>query len=137
MFCSTVPAQGITTADVGAVNKVFASKHPDIINKYIELQIKAHELFEHDPKRAAAIAANTLDMPAEDALRQMNELVWLSAEEQISDRYLGTSEKKGRFAQTLFDIAKFLERNNILDRAANFDAFSNALEPSFSEAFAK
>lgn len=127
--------QGITTADVGVVNKIFAQKHPEIVNKYIELQNKAHELFKRDPTRAASIAANTLNISADDALRQMNELVWLNVNEQISDRYLGTSEKKGRFSQTLLDTAKFLEHNNVIERAANFDAFTNAIDPSFAESF--
>ncbi|MBQ9478836.1 MAG: ABC transporter substrate-binding protein [Selenomonadaceae bacterium] len=129
--------QGITTADVGVVNREFAQKHPDIVKKYVELQVKAQKLYRDDPNAAAAITADSLNLTVEEALKQMNELVWLDANEQISDRYLGTSERKGHFVQTLLETAQFLEKSNVVDRAASFDKISEAINPSFAQAVAK
>ena len=129
--------RNITTADVGVVNQVFAKRHPNIVKKYIELQIKAHELFKNEPRHASELAADTLGIPSNVALKQMKELVWLDTEDQISDRYLGTSEHKGHFAETLAETAKFLEKYNVLQRAANLETFENAIDTSFIEAVAK
>ena len=129
--------QGITTADVGVVNKRFARQHPDIVRKYVEMQVRAHELFKDEPHHASELTADTLDISSNAALKQMRELVWIDAEDQISGRYLGTSEHKGKFAETLSETAKFLESCNLVKRAATLDNFQKAINPSFIEAVVK
>ena len=52
--------RGITTADVAVVSRDFARANPDIVKKYIELQMKAHNLFKTNPKQAAAFTAKNL-----------------------------------------------------------------------------
>ena len=129
--------QGITTADVAVVSKQFAQQHPEIVKKYVELQVRAHELYKSDPKAAAAITADSLNLPVEEALKQMNELVWIDIKDQLSDRYMGTTEHKGHIAQTLFETAQFLEKSNVIDRAASLEKFSEAINPSFAQALVK
>ena len=128
--------QGITTADVGVVNKDFARRHPEVVQKYVELQARAYDLFKKDSRQAATLASPHLKTSRNTALKQMNELVWIAPDDQISDRYLGTSEKKGQFAQALFKTARFLEHYDLLDRAASLESFENAINPSFAEAAA-
>ena len=125
---------GITTADVAVVNKDFARRHPEIVRKYLELQIKADELYRNQPEQAAEIAAKNLRTDADDAIKQMDELVWIGLDEQLSERCLGTSERKGRFVQTLIDTAHFLERHDLIDRAARDEVFAAAVNPSYVEA---
>ena len=126
-------AQGITTADIGVVNKDFARRNPDIVQKYVDLQARAHELYKSDPRQAASLASPYLKTSRNTALKQMNELIWVAPDEQISDRYLGTVEHKGQFVQTLFNTARFLEHYDVLDRAATLETFENAVNPQFAE----
>ncbi len=128
--------QGITTADVAVVNRDFANQNPDIVEKYVELQAKACDLFFNDPKQAAALAAPALQTSRNTALSQMNELVWVKAQDQISDHNLGTVDKKGALVNTLVETARFLEQYNIIDRAASRETFENAVNPQFAEAVA-
>lgn len=129
-------AQGITTADVAVVNKDFARRNPDIIQRYVDLQARAQEMFKRDPRQAASLASPYLKTSRNTALKQMNELIWLAPADQISERYLGTVEKKGQFVQTLFNTARFLEHYDLLDRAATLETFENAVNPQFVQAAA-
>ena len=129
--------KNITTADVAVVNKDFARKHPDMVRKYVELQIKAHNLFKDDPKQAANISASTLGISANDTFKQMKEILWIDAKDQITERYLGTGDDKGQIAQTLFETAQFLSKYDVLKHAASLETFKDAVNPSFVEAVAK
>ena len=130
-------ADGITTADVGVVNKEFARRHPDILEKYIELQIKAHELYRAHPKQAVELAAANLITTPEYVWRQMNEIIWLDLEQQLSENYIGTVEWKGQLVQMLIDTAKFLERNGNIEKAASDETFEAAVNPAAAEAVSK
>ncbi len=130
-------AMGITSADVGIVNKDFARKHPAVLKKYVELQTRAHELFRNQPIQAAEIAAKNLNMSSSDALKQMNELVWIDVDEQISERYFGTDEWRGNFARTLEETAYFLARNMYIAHVVDSEAFAKAINSSFVEAVVK
>ena len=127
-------AMGITTADVGIVRKEFARHNPDILKRYIELLANADEMYINQPEHAASIAAKNLQTTVDEARNQMDELVWIGADEQLSERYLGTSKRKGQFVQTLIETAHFLERNDLIDRAASDETFENAVNPSYVEA---
>ena len=128
---------GITTADVGVVNKEFARRYPDILEKYVELQVKAHKMFVNNPEQASELVARNLKTDYDHALNQMNELVWLDLEDQISERYLGTVEWKGDLVRTLAKTAKFLERNGEIEKAADEETFENAVNPAAAEAVSK
>ena len=130
-------AMGITSADVGVVNKDFARKHPAVLKKYVEMQIRAHELFRNQPIQAAEIAAKNLGMSPSDALKQMNELVWIDVDEQISERYFGTDEWRGNFARTLEETAYFLAHNMYIAHVVDSEVFAKAINSSFVEAVLK
>lgn len=132
--CRQLDKQGITTADIGVVNRDFARAHPEIVRKYVELQARAQKFYSLQPHKAAAVAAIELGLSEENALKQMEEIVWITAENQLSDRYLGSTKRKGRMVQTLMDTAQFLQHNGAIDNAGNFDVFNKAVNPAFVEA---
>jgi hypothetical protein len=63
----------------------------------------------------------------------MSELIWLSGKEEISDKYLGTSSKKGNFAKTLKDTADFLVEQKQIKSAPELSEFEKAINPEFIE----
>ncbi len=129
--------KGLGTADVGVVNREFAQKHPEVLEKYISLQVRADQLFQHNPQRAAELAAKNCNETSVAVLNQMKKLVWVDLDNQMSENCLGTSEHKGRLVQTLEQTAKFLEKIGVIDRAASSEVFEQAVNPSFVEAVAK
>ncbi|MCI1945356.1 taurine ABC transporter substrate-binding protein [Clostridium luticellarii] len=133
----TLAEKGIVTGDIGIVNKDFAKKYPNIVTKYVKLQIKAYDYFKSNVDDAAQSVAKELNISKEDSKNQMNELIWLSAKEEISDKYLGTSSKKGEFAKTLKDTADFLVQQKQIQSAPELSEFEKAIDPEFIESALK
>ncbi|MBN7773980.1 aliphatic sulfonate ABC transporter substrate-binding protein [Clostridium aminobutyricum] len=125
--------KGIVTADVGIVRTEFAEKYPDLVKKYIQLQLKAYDLYQNNAEEAAQAVAKELNLEYDDSLKQMNELIWLSGEEQISDKYLGTSTSKGEFVKALKDTADFLAEQKTIDSAPGIEVFEKAVNPKYIE----
>ena len=126
--------KGIVTADVGIVSNEFASNYPDLLKQYVKLQQKAYELWQNKPAEAAGNVAKELNIDEGEAEKEMHELVWLNLNEQLSEKYLGSSKKRGTFAKTLKDTADFLVQQKALDAAPDYDVFEQAVDPSFAEA---
>ena len=125
--------KGIITANVGIVRKEFADKYPDIVQKYIKIQIKALELYKSNPDEAAEAVAKELTIDKAESLSEMKELIWLSSQEQLSDKYLGTSTKKGDFVKTLKATADFLVEQKAIDTAPGIEVFEKAVNPKYIE----
>ncbi|MCH3963680.1 MAG: aliphatic sulfonate ABC transporter substrate-binding protein [Clostridium sp.] len=129
----TLAKKGIVTGDIGIVNKDFAKKYPDVVTKYVKLQIKAYDYFKSNSDDAAGSVAKELNISKEDSKKQMNELIWLSGQEEISNKYLGTSSKKGEFVKTLKDTADFLVQQKQIKSAPELSEFEKAVNPEFVE----
>lgn len=119
--------EGIITADLAVVNKEFASKHPEAMAQYVEALDEAVELYRADPEAAAASISGELGLDAEKSLAAMDELVWLSAEEQASPKYLGSAEKPGALAKVLKDSAEFMVTQGAIEVAPELEAYNSAL----------
>lgn len=130
---SKLAEQGVVTADLGLVSKAFAEKYPETIAKYVSLLQKAYELYKSNPDEAATAIGEALNIDKAEALKQAGELIWLSAQEQISDKYLGTSDRIGAFAETLKTTADFLVEQKSIEVAPELDAFEQAINPKFIE----
>lgn len=125
--------KGIVTADIGLVSKSFSEKYPDFVTKYIKIQQKAYDLYKSNPDDASAAIGKSLNITKADALKQTKSLLWLSEKEQISGKYLGTSNKIGDLAKTLKLTADFLAEQKSIDKAPGLDTFKKAIDPKFIE----
>jgi taurine transport system substrate-binding protein len=127
-------AEGFLTGDIGIVYRGFAEDHPEIVTRYIENQMWAIDLIRSDPDRAAEAVAGELGLSREEARRQMETLVFLSGEEQLSDEYLGTSERTGDLAEVFRATAVFLAEQDTIRAAPDIEIFQRAINPAFLEA---
>ena len=125
--------KGYLTGDVAVVRKAFAEKYPDLVVKYLQVQAKGVELWMKNPKDAAAAVAKAFSISPEEAEREMRTLVWVAGREQLSDPYLGTSAKRGKFAKVLKDTADFLVSQKTIKSAPAQAAFEKAINPSYLE----
>ncbi|MFE6709879.1 ABC transporter substrate-binding protein [Streptomyces sp. NPDC057695] len=119
--------QGKPTADLGVVTNAFAAKHPDVVTAWIKAQDTAVAQARTAPDRAAKSIGAELGLPAEEAKRQLSELVLLSAKEQTGPDYLGTPGAPGRLAANLRDAAVFLKGQKAVDSVPDEAVFGRAL----------
>lgn len=126
--------EGILTADVGVVRKEFAKEHPDIVKNYVKLQLDAYDLFNSDNEEAIKAISNIAGISEEDTKEQVKQFKYLSADEAISSKFLGTADNKGDFAKTLKDTADFLVEQKSIEKAPDLDEFKNSITGEFVEA---
>lgn len=129
----TKAEKGYLTGDVAVVHKAFAEKYPDLVMRYLRMQNKGVELWQKSPKEAAAAVAKAFSIPPDEAEREMKTLVWVPGKEQLSDAYLGTSAKRGKFAKVLKDTADFLVSQKTIKTAPDLATFEKAVDTSYLE----
>lgn len=124
---------GIITADVGIATTDFIEKHPEVLKQYIKILDEAVEHYRTSKDEAADALTGELNVSKEDAQFFMDQLIWLNAEEQASEEYLGTEDKKGKFAEALKNTADFLKTQNAIESVPELEAFEDAIAPQFLE----
>ncbi|MFE1165740.1 ABC transporter substrate-binding protein [Nocardiopsis sp. NPDC058789] len=125
--------RGNVTADLAVVSTGFAEDHPDALATWVEQQDRAVSLLREDREEALAAIAAELNLEPEEAAEQVDQLVFLSAEEQASGDYLGTADAPGALAEHLRLTAEFLAEQGEIDAAPDTTAFENALAPAGAE----
>lgn len=126
-------AKGAPTSNIGVVRKEFGGKYPHLVALYIKQLIRAQEYYKKNPQVTAEILAKTLTIDKAEAAKQAGENIWLTGQEQLSPKVLGTSKQKGDFAKNLKAIADFLVEQKALDSAGDLSKFENAINPKYLE----
>lgn len=126
-------AEGIITSNVEIVSRDFAQKHPEMVTKYIRALDRAVKLYNEDRDDAVKTIAEAMNISEEEALKQTQGSIWLTAEEQLSPDYFGTSQKKGALAENLKDTADFLYEQKSLMTEPKLETFTDAVNPSYIE----
>jgi len=125
--------KGFLTVDVAVARKGFAEKYPDLVVKYLRNLNRAVDLYRKSPKEAAKAVAKEFGIPEAEAERQMKTLLMPDGKEQLSEKYLGTSAKRGALAKALKDAADFLQEQKTIRSAATLAAIEKAINPSYLE----
>lgn len=123
--------KGVLTADLGIVSTAYAESNPDVVSEWLKAEDRAAQLIKDDPERAAEIVADEFGIQPKEAAAQMEDLIILTGEEQLTQQYLGTKEQPGALADTLNKTAQFLEANNIISGVPDADAFESVVNPSY------
>ena len=118
---------GIITADLGVVHKDFAAKYPDFLTDYVSAIDEAVQFYRSDPKAASEAISAEIGLSPEESLAVMNELVWVSAEEQASSNLLGTPDAPGAMGQVLKDSAEFMVQQGAISAAPDLAAYQQAM----------
>lgn len=118
---------GIITADLGIVRKDFRAKYPDFLTSYVTALDEATKLYRDNPKAASNATSAEIGLSPEESLKVMDQLVWLNAKEQASEKYLGTPDAPGAFSQVLKDSAEFMVGQAAIPSAPDLKAYKEAL----------
>lgn len=125
-------AQGKLTADLAVVTTAFADEWPDVMQTWVEQQSRAVTLYKEDPQAAGEAVGRQLNITAEEALAQMEELILLDATEQAGADYLGTPDAPGALAQTLMSAAEFLKSQGSVEGVKTLEDYQAGLANSFA-----
>jgi taurine transport system substrate-binding protein len=118
--------QGIITADVGVVRKAFAEEYPDFVKQYVSVLDEAIELYRSKPEEAVKALAPILSASEAESLAQMNELVWLTSEEQRDPQYLGNGTGSG-FAKVLKQTGDFLLEQKTIPASPDLSVYEQGI----------
>lgn len=126
-------AKGVVTSNVEIVRKEFAKKYPDIVARYIKALDKAVNHYNQNQADAVKTIAKALKITEEEALKQMQGSIWITAKQQLEPAYFGTSAKKGQLVNSFKDTADFLYKQKSLVAEPKISIFEQAVNPSYIE----
>lgn len=109
-------AEGVVTADLGAVRTDFLERRPEVVQLYLEAQARAVALIHSDRAEAARIIGDAFDIAPETVMTQLEGLEFVEACDQLSARWLG-----GAMVTVIEDTARFLYEQSILTRVPTAD----------------
>ena len=109
--------KGVLTADLVVARTPFAEKNPDVVKKFIALQLRANDMILDDSAKATKEIAAILEISEKDAAEQITQFKYLKADDQ--KKILDES-----MAKTLKDTADFLVEQKSIKTAPTVEEFS-------------
>lgn len=119
--------KGIVTGDTNIVRIPFAKANPEIVTKFVELQLRANNIIHTEPERAAREAAAVLEIKEEDAALQLSQFRYLTADEEID--YLDNS-----FPEILKSTADFLAEQKSIKSSPVLEVFRSKITSEYVRA---
>lgn len=116
--------KGVVTADTNVVRREYAEANPEVVTKFVELQLRANDIINNDSDKAAAEIASELEISKEDAAEQITQFSYLNADQQIE-------QLDGSFAETLKSTADFLVEQKSITFAPELDEFKSRVTSEF------
>jgi taurine transport system substrate-binding protein len=126
-------AKGVITADVEVVRTEFARKYPELVADYLKLQIRAVDIYKKRFDEAVSVVAQAYDISPEESRQQITELIWLTPQEHLTSKYLGTSSRKGDIVKTLKSTSEFLVEQKLIETSPDISVFEKAVNPAYIE----
>jgi taurine transport system substrate-binding protein len=117
-------AVGINTFDIISVTDSFASEHPDLVRKFLEVTEAANAAYKADPESAYATVSGAAGMDLEATKAMMASFSFPTAEEQLGPNWLG-----GGVVEATKGVADVMVEAGNLD--ASLDDYSSFVDPSF------
>lgn len=126
---------GHKTANILLARKGFTDQYKELTTDFIAALVEGGNRYRENREEAAAIVANPLEIPQEEALSQMAGSVWLTPEEEISSEYLGTTEAPGDFSRVMKQTSDFLLEQNSISESPSQEDFDQFINPEYIEAY--
>jgi taurine transport system substrate-binding protein len=123
--------KGKTTYDLAVVRNEFADAHADVVKLWASLQDRAVKLYRSNPQEFAGAVAEELNLTADEVTPQLEDLMFLTADEQVGPDYLG-----GGLATNLYASAQFNQELGKIDTVKPEATYQDAVNPSYAEAAA-
>jgi taurine transport system substrate-binding protein len=129
--------RGIVTADLIVATDEFVENHPDFATNYVRAIDDSVEFYRSDPDESATLVAEEIGLEPDVVADQMNGLVWLNAEEQLSTEYMGIPDNVGALAQTLKDTGEFMMGQGTISSSPELSTYREKVNPEFWQQIAQ
>ena len=116
--------KGIVTADLIVARTSFVKKNPEVVKKFVAIQMKANDVILNEPEKAAKEISAVLEVSEKDVAEQIKQFKYLKTDEQI--KILDES-----MAKTLKSTADFLVEQNSINTAPSLEDFSEKVTSEF------
>lgn len=126
-------ARGLPTWDISVVTTAFSAKHPELVTAFVKSECAAIDYWIKNPAESAALVAKELSISLDDAKRMMQGTGMVPCAKQTDSAYFGTSASKGRFVDSLVDIASFFKTLGRLPEIKSRDAYAQFINPVYLE----
>lgn len=133
MTSGIMEKRGYPTWDVGIVMNEFAEAYPDYVEKFVAAECEGIDYWISNPAETAQIIATELELPLEDATRMMKGTEMIPCDKQLTSQYIGTSQERGGFVDTLEATAAFLVSQDRLPETPEREMFETFLHPEYLE----
>ncbi|MEZ0339116.1 glycine betaine ABC transporter substrate-binding protein [Mycobacterium sp. pV006] len=118
---------GKPTLDLATVSEEFAAAHPEVVDTWRQQQVRALGVIRDDPQAAATAIAAEVGLSPEDVAGQLEQMVFVSAEDLSSPEWLGTAGNPGNLAANLQSASQFLADQKQIPEAGPLTAFQEAI----------
>jgi taurine transport system substrate-binding protein len=125
--------QDVTIPEIGIARTDFAKKYPTLVNKYVKALSNVYDLVKSNPDKAIQDVADWEGITKDNAKGQITDNQWISGKDQLTANYLGTSNKKGKLADTLKTIADFHKSQGDISKSPDIKVFQDAIDTSYAE----
>jgi len=133
MTSGIMEKRGYPTWDVGVVMNRFAEAYPDYVEKFVAAECEGIDYWISNPAETAQIIATELELALVDATRMMRGTEMVPCSTQLTARYIGTSEERGGFVDTLEATSAFLVSQDRLPEAPSRETFETFIQPKYLE----
>jgi taurine transport system substrate-binding protein len=110
-----VSKAGYPTYDLAVVTNKLRTTYPDVVAAWTKAQNEAVTALQADDPGAIASIAAELNLSNAEVESQIKGLTFLTAKEQQSSEFLGTTAAPGKFAASLQSAAEFLKTQGAID----------------------
>jgi len=133
MTSGIMEKRGYPTWDVGIVMNEFAEQYPDYVERFVAAECEGIDYWISNPAETAQIIATELELTLEDATRMMKGTEMIPCDRQLTGQYIGTSDARGGFVDTLQATAEFLVSQDRLPEVPARSVFEEFLQPQYLE----
>ena len=117
---------GILVFDVVSVTEDFATNHGDLVTQFLQVTEDANAAYAADPAPMHETIAEAAGMEVDAAITSLNTFKFLTAEEQLSEAWMG-----GTVQNFVQEVAEFFVAQGELDAA--LDDYAPFIDTSFLE----
>jgi len=123
---------GLKVFDIVVTHNDFAKKHGDIVTKFLQVVDKSTKYYRANRDESAKLIAQISGLEPAKAKDILSRMEFFTKEEQLSKKWLGTSDNKGEVVDFLSGVSKFLLKEKAMDKT--LDDYGSVVDPSMYEA---
>lgn len=125
--------EGVVTANVMIARRGFTHQYPDLTAMILAGIKQGADFYRESPQEAARSVAVPLEISSDVALMQMSGTIWLTADELLSNDYLGVHDQSGHFNQVIAEISFFLLQEKEITKLPTEEEITDFVNSSYIE----